>query len=169
MVEVRFDDRKSGRRYGFGAEVEVVEAYRIDHIVPALAYVEAEVAAGRWAAGFVSYEAAPAFDHVLAVRMDVQQDAAVPLLWFALSHRRFDPGPIPTGEYELSDWERIEDVARYNDSLARIQSHIQAGDTYQVNYTYQQSARFRGDSQAFYADLLTAQSAAFGAYLDIAY
>jgi para-aminobenzoate synthetase/4-amino-4-deoxychorismate lyase len=167
MVEVRFDDRKSGQRYGFGPEVEVVEAYRIDHVVPALTYVETEVAAGRWAAGFVSYEAAPAFDHVLAVRMDLQQDAAVPLLWFALSHRRFDPGPIPAGEYELSAWERIEDVARYNDSLARIQSHIEAGDTYQVNYTYQQSARFRGDSQAFYADLLTAQSAAFGAYLDI--
>ena len=167
MLEVRFDDRKSGHRYGFGDEAEVVEAYRIDQVVPALAYVEAEVAAGMWAAGFVSYEAAPAFDHVLAVRMDVQQDAAVPLLWFALSPRRFDPGPISAGEYELSAWERIEDVARYNDSLARIQSHIEAGDTYQVNYTYQQSARFRGDSRAFYADLLTAQSAAFGAYLNI--
>lgn len=144
-----------------------MEARHIGDVVPAFAYVESEVAAGRWAAGFVSYEAAPAFDDVLAVRLDVREDSALPLLWFALYGRRFDPGPILSGEYELSAWEGIEDIARYNRSMARIRSHICAGDTYQVNYTYQQSARFQGDPQGFYADLLTAQSAAYGAYLDV--
>ena len=165
-MEVRFDDRQSGHRYGFGGEGEVVEALFVDDVIPAFAHIEAEVAAGRWAAGFVSYEAAPAFDPVLAVRSNGREAATLPLLWFALFDDRGDVGAVPVGHYMLSGWEGIEDTARYNRSLAQIRSHIQVGDTYQVNYTYQQSARFQGDPRAFYADLLTAQSAAYGAYLD---
>lgn len=168
-MEIRFDDRHSGHRYGFGGLREVVEAPSLDQVIPAFEHIQMEVGAGRWAAGFVAYEAAPAFDDVLAVRptgSEESGDPEIPLLWFALYDERVDPGPVPVGEYELSTWEGIESRARYGRSMARIQAHIRAGDTYQVNYTYQQSARFRGDPQAFYADLLTAQSAAYGAYLD---
>jgi para-aminobenzoate synthetase/4-amino-4-deoxychorismate lyase len=168
-VEIRFDDRDSGRSYGFHGQQEVVEARHVDQVIPAFEHVEAEVAGGRWAAGFVSYEAAPAFDDVLAVRStgtDGSRDLVLPLLWFALSDHRVDPGPVRIGGYNLSSWGGVENRARYRQSMARIQSHIQAGDTYQVNYTYRQSARFQGEPQAFYADLLAAQSAAYGAYLD---
>lgn len=168
-MEIRFDDRHSGHRYGFRGLREVVEARAVNQVIPAFEHIQTEVGAGRWAAGFVAYEAAPAFDDVLAVRptgSDESGDLELPLLWFALYDERVDPGPVPVGEYELSTWEGIESRARYGRSMARIQAHIRAGDTYQVNYTYQQSARFRGDPQAFYADLLTAQSAAYGAYLD---
>ncbi len=165
-MEVRFDDRLSGHRYGFRGQGEVVAAHHIGEVIPAFEYVESEVAGGRWAAGFVSYEAAPAFDDVLVVRSDGRGPSAIPLLWFALYDDRVDPGPVPQGQYELSAWEAVEKRDQYMRSLARIQSHIEAGDTYQVNYTYQQSARWRGDTRGFYADLLTAQSAAYGAYLD---
>jgi para-aminobenzoate synthetase/4-amino-4-deoxychorismate lyase len=168
-MEVRFDDRLSGHRYGFRGRGEVVAAHHIDEVIPAFEYVESEVAEGRWAAGFVSYEAAPAFDDVLIVRSagsDGSGRSSIPLLWFALYDQRVDPGPVPDGEYELSTWEGVEGRDQYRRSLARIQSHIRAGDTYQVNYTYHQAARWRGDARAFYADLLTAQSAAYGAYLD---
>ena len=168
-MEVRFDDRLSGRRYGFRGRGEIVTAARIDEVVPAFEYVESEVAGGRWAAGFVSYEAAPAFDDVLAVQSPNPPGSgvpAVPLLWFALYDEQVDPGPVPEGDYHLSAWGGVEDGRRYRRSLDRIQSHIRAGDTYQVNYTYQQSARFSGDPRAFYADLLSAQTAAYGAYLD---
>ena len=165
-MEVRFDDRLSGHRYGFRGRGEVVAAHHIDEVIPAFECVESEVAGGRWAAGFVSYEAAPAFDDVLVVRSDDSGPSAIPLLWFALYDDRLDPGLVPQGEYGLSVWEAVEDRHQYMRSLARIRSHIQAGDTYQVNYTYQQSARWRGDTRGFYGDLLTAQSAAYGAYLD---
>lgn len=168
-MEVRFDDRLSGRRYGFRGRGEIVTAARIDEVVPAFEYVESEVAGGRWAAGFVSYEAAPAFDDVLAVRPRNRPGSgvpAVPLLWFALYDEQVDPGPVPEGDHHLSAWGGVEDRRRYRRSLDRIQSHIRAGDSYQVNYTYQQSARFSGDPRGFYADLLSAQTAAYGAYLD---
>ena len=165
-MEIRFDDRLSGESFGFRGIREVVEAAEIREVIPALERVEAEVATGRWAAGFVSYEAAPAFDDVLTVRPNGNIPGTLPLLWFALCDDRVDPGPVGTGKYELGPWQGIESRDRYRRSMDRIQSHIQAGDTYQVNYTYQQSARFRGDPQAFYADLLSAQSASYCAYLD---
>jgi para-aminobenzoate synthetase/4-amino-4-deoxychorismate lyase len=164
-MEIRFDDRRRGQSYGFRGLQEVVVARQINEVIGAFEHVEAEVAAGHWAAGFVSYEAAPAFDDVLAVRANGGVPA-VPLLWFALYDDRVDPGPVGAGEYELTSWGGVEDRDRYGQSLARIQSYIASGDTYQVNYTYRQSAQFRGDPLGFYADLLTAQSTSYGAYLD---
>ena len=164
-MEARFDDRQQGRSYGFSGPREVFEAYSIDEVIPAFEQVEAGVAAGKWAAGFVSYEAAPAFDDVLTVR-HAESDPVPPLLWFALYDERMDPGLIRTGEYRLTPWEASVDRAAYALAMGRIHSYIDAGDTYQVNYTYRQFADFGGAPQAFYADLLTAQSAAYGAYLD---
>jgi para-aminobenzoate synthetase/4-amino-4-deoxychorismate lyase len=164
-MEIRFDDRRRGQSFGFSGLQEVIEARDIDEVIGAFDHVEAEVAAGKWAAGYVSYEAAPAFDDVLTVRANGGVPA-VPLLWFALYDDQVDPGPVRAGEYELTSWGGVEDRDRYGQSMARIQSYIQAGDTYQVNYTYRQSAQFHGDPQGFYADLLTAQSTSYGAYLD---
>ena len=165
-MEIRFDDRRHDRTYGFSGLKDVVSAHRTTEVAAAFERVEAEVNAGKWAAGFVSYEAAPAFDDALTVLPPTGRPA-VPLLWFALYDERVDPGPVRSGKYQLTPWEPEENRDRYERSMARIQSHIEAGDTYQVNYTYQQSATFQGDPRAFYADLLAAQSAAFGAYLDI--
>ena len=165
-MEIRFDDRRRGESYEFRGLREVVEAHSIDQVIPAFEFIQAAVAGGKWAAGFVSYEAAQAFDDVLTVRLG-DTAPALPLLWFALYDDRVEPGPVRTGRYELTPWAGVESPERYEQSLRRIQSYIQAGDTYQVNYTYRQSAQFSGDPQAFYADLLTAQSASYSAYLDI--
>ena len=165
-MEVRFDDRRRGQSFSFSDLHGVVEARSLDEVVPAFQQVEDRVAAGLWAAGFVSYEAAPAFDRALTVRENGLEDAQIPLLWFALFDTRVEPGPAQGGRYELTPWGEVEDPDRYRRSMARIRSHIEAGDTYQVNYTYRQSARFRGDPRGFYGDLLTAQTASYGAYLD---
>jgi para-aminobenzoate synthetase/4-amino-4-deoxychorismate lyase len=164
-MEIRFDDRRRGESYGFRGLQKVVEARNLSDVIPAFNQVEGEVTGGKWAAGFVSYEAAPAFDDVLTVRANGGVPT-LPLLWFAVYEDRVDPGPVPTGRYELTPWSTVEEHDRYRRSMDRIQGHIEAGETYQVNYTYQQSAQFRGDPRAFYADLLTAQSASYGAYLD---
>ncbi|MDR9449927.1 MAG: aminodeoxychorismate synthase component I [Acidimicrobiia bacterium] len=164
-MEIRFDDRRRGESYEFRGLRGVVEAHSIDQVIPAFESIRTAVAGGKWAAGFVSYEAAQAFDDVLTVRLG-DTAPALPLLWFALYDDRAEPGPVRTGRYELTPWAGVESPDRYGQSLSRIQSYIQAGDTYQVNYTYQQSAQFSGDPQAFYADLLTAQSASYSAYLD---
>ena len=141
---VRFDSldaRRGARSFRFDGFRAIVRADALDEVLPALREVEGAVAAGAHAAGFVAYEAAPAFDPALVTH---RPDPRLPLLWFALFDRR-----IETDLAELSGdgdaavlGELQPDVAEadYAAGVARIRELIAAGDTYQVNYTF----RLRG-------------------------
>ena len=69
----------------FRGPEETVVCARVDEIMPALRHIQARVAAGRYAAGCIAYEAAAAFDPALTVRAP---DPGLPLLWFGLYRRR---------------------------------------------------------------------------------
>src|SRR3954471_11487059 len=90
---VRFDSldaRRGARSFRFDGFRSIVRADSVGDVVPALRAVEDAVAAGAHAAGFVAYEAAPAFDPALATH---PPDPRLPLLWFALFDRRIDADP----------------------------------------------------------------------------
>ena len=73
-------DPKRNRWLSFENPERIVVAHRREDVLPALQDVEHEVnTRGLFAAGFLSYEAAPAFDTALTVRSD---DSGFPLLWF---------------------------------------------------------------------------------------
>src|SRR5674476_577095 len=80
-VRVVMRDAASGRWLQFSHPCEVVSAASLADVVPALRRVEEATARrGLYAAGFVSYEAAPAFDPALTVH----DCGGFPLLWFGL-------------------------------------------------------------------------------------
>ena len=56
----------------FSRPIRTVAAYCVEEVLPALREVEAEVEQGLYAAGFVSYEAAPAFDEALLLRVGME-------------------------------------------------------------------------------------------------
>lgn len=132
------------------------------------------VAGGRWAGGFVAYEAAEAFDSSLRVRARIESDpfAHVPLVWFGVFDRREEyapleprpPGPPP---YHVSNWSSSVDRDEYEDSVRSILDLIRAGDTYQVNYTFRLRAAVSGDVNELYRDLIHSQGGAYSAYLDL--
>src|SRR5438046_211019 len=68
---------------------ELVIAYHLHDVMPALRRVQQAVDSGKYAAGFVSYEAAPAFDPA----MTVPAAGEMPLVWFGLFDR---PVPLST-------------------------------------------------------------------------
>ena len=156
-------DETAGRWLRFRDPVATVVADRVGDVLPGLREVERAVAErGLHAAGWVAYEAAPAFDAALAVR----PPGALPLLWFGLFA---DPEPIdlpPASATAPGDWQPDVAPAAYARAFAEIKRRIRAGDTYQVNYSY----RLRRDAfaadpwQAFLA-LVHAQRAPFGAYV----
>jgi len=122
-------------------------------------------AAGRWVAGFLSYEAAPGFDPVLKTH---PATGGLPLAWFAAFEERVvDPDWSPARPYEMGEWRPDQDRATHGAALAAIHDLIAAGDTYQVNYTMRLRGRFSGDPLSAYADLLSAQSGGFGAFIDL--
>jgi para-aminobenzoate synthetase/4-amino-4-deoxychorismate lyase len=157
-------DAATERWLRFSDPVEIVSVNRIDDVVDALSAVEARVAAENlYAAGFVSYEAAPAFDRALeAGRGDV-----APLLWFGLFRNADEvPAPESVDPSPALDW--APDVSRteFNDALQRIKTHIADGDTYQVNYTFRLRAAFDRTPWRLFCELVHAQDAAYAVYID---
>ena len=172
----RFDDLTAGAERSFELSRCTAElaAYSLDEVVPVLREVQEAAAAGSWAAGYVAYEAAPAFDDVLRVRARALGDAfeAMPLAWFGLfeEQRPIDPMPRrPTGPagYGLSPWSPSATEEEYAAAFDDIHEAIARGLVYQVNHTFRLRAAFSGDPMKFYRDLLIAQRGAYGAFLDL--
>ena len=143
---------------------EVVTAYRLDEVLPALERVAAAVERGLWAAGFLAYEAAPAFEEALTAHDPLP---GLPLLWLGLydgfTHTET---PVPLGGWRVGPWEARVGEADYRAALARIREHIAAGDTYQVNYTFPFETTFEGDSLAWFHALRAAQRSDNAVYVD---
>lgn len=164
---VRFDAPGGGRSFRFHGVREVLRADRVGEVMPLLAAVERAVGQGLHAAGFVAYEAAPAFDPAFAVH---PPDPRLPLAWFAVYERREEVRPgyeAAEGEAELGPWRIDLDEAAYRARVERIRGLIAAGDTYQVNLTTRLTASFRGDPLALYERLCLGQRSGFCAYLDL--
>ena len=159
----RLDDLRPNRRRSaaFTDQVGSITATELSEVIPAFATLEQAAIDGLWAVGFISYEAAPAFDLNLTVRCDNDDfHPQLPILWFGLYRTRLlnPPPDSDLGEYSLTDWKPVDSADSYLGAVAAIRQHIIAGDTYQVNYTTRLRAGFAGDPVAFYHDLAAAQS-----------
>jgi para-aminobenzoate synthetase/4-amino-4-deoxychorismate lyase len=175
MLTARFDDLSTPAG---GAGFELVEprggvvAHAPGEVRPALERVEAAVAGGLWAAGFVAYEAAPGLDPGLAVSARPaagEPFAELPLVAFGLfaERRPMAAGEGEAGGYSVGDWRPSISRPAYEAAVAEIQRRIAAGDTYQVNHTFRLRAPFAGDPLGLYLDLARAQGAAYAGRLDL--
>ncbi|MFP5417507.1 MAG: chorismate-binding protein [Actinomycetes bacterium] len=168
MTRARFDDLRPGRRRSFQL-AGLLDEYHADtpaDVPPALARAEAAVAAGHWVAGWVSYEAAPAFDTAFVVRPTVGTGFAdLPLAHLAVFDRR-EPVGEPEGDAAPGVWEATIDAGRHAADVEEIRERIRRGDTYQVNHTFRLRALFDGDPEHLYGRLVHAQRGGYGAYLD---
>jgi para-aminobenzoate synthetase/4-amino-4-deoxychorismate lyase len=144
--------------------VEIIEVYSVEEVVDALRKVESAIEAGLHAAGFVAYEAGPAFDPALAAHAPFGE----PLLWFGIyTGFSTEESPTPTADaLGTQHWEPTEDRPTYVAAVERIRAYIAAGDTYQVNYTYPLEAEACPEPVEWFNRLCTAQRAEYCAYVD---
>ncbi|GAB4398495.1 MAG: aminodeoxychorismate synthase component I [Anaerolineales bacterium] len=148
---------------------------KLNEVRKRLEEVEGLVSEHRWTAvGFLSYEAAPAFDSSL----QVISSGGVPLLWFGL----YDTSQIAQADEILGEpkniepfqWQPDTDKQNYNNAIQTIKERIAQGKTYQVNYTMRLKADFKANNQ-MEADLrawqlfthLARSQNKYAAYLDI--
>ena len=169
-------DGSPGGPLAFGEPLEVLSASRLEDVLPALALAEAAATAGRWVAGFVAYDAAPAFDPAYKVK----GSGPLPLLWFGIFDRplvyndaRTEPTPrgtVSCGDrpsFGLGAWVPDVDRVEYRRTIAEIRQAIADGAVYQVNYTLRLRAPFWGAPLALHQRLKAAQGPAYSAYLDL--
>lgn len=149
----------------FSDPVAIFETQELSHVAFIFEQVEQAIKDGFYAAGYVSYEAAPAF----RPEMNVQSAGDMPLIWFGIFK---EPQKMPivsnaSSSYQVSNWQLACSPEQYKQGIKKIKKAIEDGHTYQVNYTERLSAKFTGDDLAFYHQLARNQQADYGAYLNL--
>jgi para-aminobenzoate synthetase/4-amino-4-deoxychorismate lyase len=165
LVLIDFPDADGrNERLNFTDPLEIISADTIDDVRASLDRVERHASAGRFAIGFVAYDAAPAFDSALRVG----EQAPTPLLWFGIYDAPAEPLESRAAHLlDASEWRPHVGRAQYENAIDGIRSEIADGAFYQVNHTVRLRAGCTGDSLAAYEALRAAQPSSYGMYLDI--
>ncbi len=161
-------ESSTGELWHFSGLQEVIQAGLPHEVLPGLKYISQAVEEnGLYAAGFLSYEAATAFDPYFQVNRD---HSGFPLMWFGLFSQvtRLDHPEPPKNADSVGDlrWDPSVDRESYARGLAAIKEHIRQGDTYQVNFTYRLRAKFNLDPWDVFCTLLDAQNPPYAAFID---
>lgn len=160
------DFRALGERYTFTQPIKEIKTRDLAEVADLLAQVESYQEQGYYVVGYVSYEAAPAFEEKLAVHKSPLLGAY--LLYFTV-HDRVETSPIPLTYEEVdlpSKWQEETSAENYEKAIARIQHHLRQGDTYQVNYTVQLKQDLSANPFAIYNRMVVEQEAGYNAYVE---
>ncbi len=154
--------KHAGRWLQFSQPVKVLRAERIEDVLPMLQEAEES---GLFAAGFISYEAAPAFDHALKTHAA----EAFPYLYLGLFHA---PEVLenleepPSAHFKIGELKPSVSRDEFKQAIHQVKDQIAAGATYQVNYTYRLHADFEGDAWVFFYELVKGQRTEHAAFIE---
>jgi para-aminobenzoate synthetase / 4-amino-4-deoxychorismate lyase len=148
---------------------QILAAHCVADVQPVMRAVERALGEGRYAAGFVAYEAAPAFDPALRVAGQPE----VPLVWFGI----FDapvPSLGPTGEpatdttpHTRESWTPDLAPAEHRLAVETVREAIARGDVYQANYTFRLRTRLDpGSLESRYTALVACHRPPYAAFLE---
>lgn len=142
----------------FDGPVRVLAAAAHRDVVPVLDEVDRAARDGRWAVGWLSYEAAPAFDRALVARAP----GPGPLACFGIFEgpRREPPA---AGRAALGPLAAELGREAHGRAVAAIREALAAGAAYQVNLTLGLRGRFEGDPFGLYDRLRAGQGRCHGA------
>lgn len=164
---VRLDDTSGkGASWRFFGRIATIAAYTPAEVVPSLFKVEEAAANGRFAVGFVAYEAAAALNDAL-VSLPPLDD--LPLVWFAVftDRQRIEKtAEIPGKTGEILSFCNGLDQSRYLRDVEEVRARIALGECYQANYTFSCSAPHVADPEAVYRHIMRTQKASYCAWLN---
>ncbi|HEU4722462.1 MAG TPA: chorismate-binding protein, partial [Gemmatimonadaceae bacterium] len=170
IVDFADEIGSSPRRLEFSSPVAVRRADRLEDVVAVLDAADRAARDGRWVVGFVSFEAATAFDPAFAHA----PGGTLPLAWFG----EFDAPSLSGGTPSLPDEPMGGATAvplapvtpvgdkEYASAVQRIHAYIDAGDVYQVNYTVPFTSPLAAAPRAVYERMRAAQGGSYSCYLD---
>lgn len=159
-----FDFVDNPSRLIFSNPIKLILADSVNQVVSAIREVERFVSHGYYAAGYLSYESAPAFDPAMVV----SSRHSLPLVWFGIFKSPSNEArPYSAATFGFETWRSTISQETYSNAISRIRNGISRGQTYQVNYTMRLRSRFSGDDLGAYHHLLQAQRAGYSAYLNI--
>jgi len=159
------DFKELGVRQIFTDTIKELKTKDIKEVKHLLAEVEAYQNQGYYAVGYVSYEAAPAFE----TKFEVIDGPLMSeyLLYFTI-HESVQTEPTPLTYKPIAlpkSWQELTSAEEYKAAIEHIHHHIRQGDTYQVNYTVQLQQNITADPFAIYNRLVVEQNAHYNAFI----
>ncbi len=141
-------------------------AVDVDDVLGVISAGEAAAEEGSWVVGFVTYEAARAFDSAYPLAV---AGGTLPLAWFCSFGSRVE---VPLVEAPSSG-PFVDGVVRthgsrwYREGVQRVRELIETGGVYQINLTDRVRARLVADPFDLYRSMVSTQGGSFNAFLDL--
>jgi para-aminobenzoate synthetase component 1 len=166
---ILFRDDFSGEEILFDRPKKIIVAERTEDFFPALDEAQRAHEAGRWLAGYFSYEAGYLLEPKLVPIIPDKRDT--PLLVLGVFDGPSD-NPLPADRRPATNgpihgvratWS-FEDYRRRFDTLHR---HLRQGDCYQGNLTFPVEAEWSGDPLSGFDALAARQKVKYGALVDL--
>ncbi|MBT7700514.1 MAG: aminodeoxychorismate synthase component I [Verrucomicrobia bacterium] len=162
---VVLQDPWRGRWMRFSNPERILCAERASDVVGVLEAAEAAVASeGLTAVGYVGYEAAAAFDPALTT----YPVDGFPPAWLGL-YAAGEPVTAPAAPAAVLSpltWTPSLSDEAYHAAVGRVRAYIEAGDTYQVNFSFRLHADAPTDPWELFCRMAGGQSAGYAAYVD---
>lgn len=135
-----------------------------EHVNSVLSLVEAAAADGYYAAGFISYEAAPVFDSGYAVH----SCGDFPLVWFGIysGWSAFQLPPDAVSCESLPEFQPEMDKPQYVSAFEEIRRNLEAGNIYQANFTFRNHSASVSDPAGLFLHLLQAHPVPYAAFVN---
>ncbi len=166
---ILFRDDFSGEETLFDRPEKIITADRTKDFSPALEEAQHAHEAGKWLAGYFSYEAGYLLEPKLAPI--IPEKRATPLMVLGVFDRP-SSNPLPADRRPATNgpihgvratWS-FED---YDRCFSRLHRHIREGDCYQGNLTFPVEAEWSGDPLSAFDALVLRQKVKYGALVDL--
>ncbi len=165
-----FQDAERGSWYRFSGLIDEQEVHVLEEVQTAISTISEKVEKESvFAVLLLSYEAGAAFDEAFPKCDPVDQ----PLLFAQIFQKReqFSFFPVSKSDGEVKrklgelHFQQSESAQSYEQKFAEIQNSIQQGESYQVNFTFQQEASFQAEPFEVFSLLAQSGCSRYGAYL----
>ena len=148
----------------FSSPVEVLYTHELQNVREVLNKVQNKVEKKNLiAAGYLSYEAAPAFDSAYCVN----KKGSLPLICFGLFKDYKTEITLESNNHESAEaieWEIATNQTHYETHLKYIKDQIKLGNTYQVNYTLRKYSKCIANPYGFFLEKV--QDAPYAAFIE---
>ncbi|WP_431307802.1 aminodeoxychorismate synthase component I [Cypionkella aquatica] len=168
---ILIEDGPGGQAALFDGAEALIVARNGGEIAAAYAELDKARAAGKWVAGYISYEAGYASEPKLAA---LTPAGAVPLLVFGVFAAPRDPRQVleqagaEARGVAVAPLEPAISRTDYGAAMAAVMGYIAAGDCYQINLTFPLHTRLlQGSALGLYGALRARQAVGHGAFVDL--
>ncbi|MER9453134.1 aminodeoxychorismate synthase component I [Mesorhizobium sp. M0478] len=164
-----FRNDESGRQLVFDHPADIIIAYDTKDFLPALAAAQAASDAGKWLAGYFSYEAGYLLEPKLVPLLPEGRRAPLVCLgvFDAPAEEAVPRNDAPATNGPIFDARASWSAQDYAKRFARLHDHIRKGDCYQGNLTFPVRAQWSGDPVAAFDALTGRQPVKYGALISL--